>query len=379
MEFPQNDDPAPADTPLGMLQRGRGAGWLAALDHEEGPQWLLACLARDPRRDGPLEERADYYATLALRLLVSPEAFANGPDLEDESLVYDVIEAMARRGSDVAAALIHSAHRADDEPGECAQDQWSEHRSAVETGASADAPIDIILEASWSCPIPDSLIDRLCTTCDAMEIDALRRAAQDVNGPGWRLALHVLARRGDLSPLDVVEKVLIKNESGLVRAWAFRFVTALKAEVALPLARAWLTHDDGRGSVAAAVLADHAELVDAPALRAALADGIGNDTDLVAALGRLPEAGPFPELDEIFVESASSNTRDFAVGAMAAANPTFAVRWATECLWDSEAGVRADGARLAPLTPMVIDRLQELADDEFEVGKVRDAAWTRLG
>lgn len=234
MEFPQNDDPAPADTPLGMLQRGRGAGWLAALDHEEGPQWLLACLARDPRRDGPLEERADYYATLALRLLVSPEAFANGPDLEDESLVYDVIEAMARRGSDVAAALIHSAHRADDEPGECAQDQWSEHRSAVETGASADAPIDIILEASWSCPIPDSLVDRLCTTCDAMEIDALRRAAQDVNGPGWRLALHVLARRGDLSPLDVVEKVLIKNESGLVRAWAFRFVTALKAEVALP-------------------------------------------------------------------------------------------------------------------------------------------------
>ncbi len=136
-----------------------------------------------------------------------------------------------------------------------------------------------------------------------------------------------------------------------------------------------------RGSAEAAesVLARHGELADAPALRAALA--LSTDyhsmSSLVGALGRLPEAGPFPELSEIYAASVYSYTRARAVQAMAATDPEFSNRWATECLWDCEQDVRVAGARFAPLEWTVVARLQELADDGCEVDEVRDAARTR--
>ncbi len=58
---------APADTVYGQLQRGRGQGFLRAL--QENPATVHAllynCMIHDPRRDHQIEERADYYAHLA--------------------------------------------------------------------------------------------------------------------------------------------------------------------------------------------------------------------------------------------------------------------------------------------------------------------------
>ena len=65
---PNADDVAlaPADTLHGQLQRGRGQGFLRAL--QENPATVHAllydCLIHDPRRDHQIEERADYYAHL---------------------------------------------------------------------------------------------------------------------------------------------------------------------------------------------------------------------------------------------------------------------------------------------------------------------------
>jgi hypothetical protein len=61
---------SPADTMLGQLQRGRGAGYLAALESQdhEAQRALKECIAHDPRWDHQVESRADYYAELALEV-----------------------------------------------------------------------------------------------------------------------------------------------------------------------------------------------------------------------------------------------------------------------------------------------------------------------
>jgi hypothetical protein len=59
---------APPDMPLGMLQRGRGAGYLWALQQDPRTlhPLLVECITHDPRLDGQIEQRANYYARLAL-------------------------------------------------------------------------------------------------------------------------------------------------------------------------------------------------------------------------------------------------------------------------------------------------------------------------
>ena len=59
---------ADADTLLGMLQRGRGAGYLLAIETAPSTVWplLFECITNDPRLDRQVEDRADYYASLIL-------------------------------------------------------------------------------------------------------------------------------------------------------------------------------------------------------------------------------------------------------------------------------------------------------------------------
>ncbi len=56
-------------TLLGQLQRGRGLGFLRVCEADSATVHaaLLACLARDPRREPDFESRAPYYAALMSR------------------------------------------------------------------------------------------------------------------------------------------------------------------------------------------------------------------------------------------------------------------------------------------------------------------------
>ncbi len=66
---------AEPDSLLGMLQRGRGRGYLAALAAPPETVWplLFECVTHDPRLDRQCEDRAEYYASLIV---------ATGMDLE---------------------------------------------------------------------------------------------------------------------------------------------------------------------------------------------------------------------------------------------------------------------------------------------------------
>jgi len=59
---------AAADSLLGQLQRGRGAGFLAARQEKPEKIWplLVECITQDPRVDGQVESRDNFYATLII-------------------------------------------------------------------------------------------------------------------------------------------------------------------------------------------------------------------------------------------------------------------------------------------------------------------------
>jgi len=77
---------------LGMLQRGRGKGYLAALEAAPETVWplLLECITHDPRREPEWEDRAEYYALLMAamcmdfeplhRYVVQNDGSDGGPD-----------------------------------------------------------------------------------------------------------------------------------------------------------------------------------------------------------------------------------------------------------------------------------------------------------
>jgi hypothetical protein len=93
--MPDNDklnlaDPASL---LGMLQRGRGRGYLAALEAAPETVWplLVECVTNDPRLDRQCEERAGYHASLIAATGMDLEPFrcyvvqndASGDDTSD--------------------------------------------------------------------------------------------------------------------------------------------------------------------------------------------------------------------------------------------------------------------------------------------------------
>lgn len=376
MELPQVPGTASPESDLGLLQRGRGSGWLRAADRPDGRALLLKCLGSDPRWDHQVESRSDYYATLALRIdlpmaTLLPVALAEDPD--EEWIARNTLEAMARRGSvgarDVLAQLPHD-------------EVEYPHRPPVRSRpqVAADAAVGVVL-AGIQPAFPRALVYRFRHTQQPHEVDALREAAAGCPNPwGRRFALHVLGLRGDTTPLDAVETVLASDEIGAGRAAAWHYVSALPPEISLPLARQWLEKDDGRSGVAGGVLAEHAESADTSAVRRALARAVDYYTicDLVTALGRLPEGGPYPELATVYLGSAYSYARMRAVTAMAATDPAFAETWAEECLWDCEDVSRDVGARYVPLTARAVERLRELANDVHEETAVREAAAGRL-
>ena len=382
MDLPQIEGAAAPGTSLGLLQRGRGAGWLQAAESEFGRELLVACLQHEPRWDRQVESRADYYATLILHLGISLHDFARElVDEQDRWILVEVLDAMARRGSADASQLLRLVPDHDDAPTSIsATTRANRPRRARPMTAGADASIEELLADPGRGSYPKAVLHRLRITTDPHEVAALRDASRDREHRGWHFAVRVLGIRGDTTPLGVIEDVLMRNEPGPTRAAAFQYVRALPGHITLPLARAWLTSDDGRGEVAPVVFASHAELPDAPAIRTALANATDYYTasSLAQALGRLPEAGPFPELEEVYSQSAYSFARARAVEAMAATDPDFGQKWAIECLWDCEEGARIQGARRTPAEPKARARLQQLANDVHEDPEVRHAARVRV-
>lgn len=372
---------ADGDSLLGQLQRGRGAGWLAAVDDPvRGRADLLTCLADDPRWDRQVESRSDYYATLAIALNVAAAEIAALVRSDDDWLPRGTLEAMAERGAVDAADVIDDLKRRypDSDPlrDERHQDEWISTPPPPPT----TAPIDVLLASLPHGPIPKAVLHRLRLTRDPTELAALRVASQDPSGPGFRLAMEAIGGRGDTDAIPTVTALLATDPIGIARSASIRYLKALPSSATLPLAREWARLPGGRGDVAQMLLSDHAEAEDIPLVLDLLHAATHNYAicSLVDALARVPSLGPHPELQAIFTEINYSYGRRRAAIALAATDPEFAQTFAFECLWDCESETRAIGCEAVPLDDRSIPRLRAIADDPVENATTRTAATLRL-
>ncbi|MFT4705079.1 MAG: hypothetical protein ACI81R_002787 [Bradymonadia bacterium] len=108
-------DLSPSDTLRGQLQRGLGRGYLGALASRE-ISLLLECVLNDARWDRQIEERAAYYANLAIALAAPVDPLADAvcrwrPGDRDGNLAVDVLVEMARRGHSAARQALSDAAR----------------------------------------------------------------------------------------------------------------------------------------------------------------------------------------------------------------------------------------------------------------------------
>ena len=108
----------PPETLLGQLQRGLGRGYLASTRGGVGKDELLHCIVHDPRWDRQVEERATYYAKLAIELRVDVEPIASAVRAGDPrdwegGLAADVLMGMAVRGREDALEALREELRHD--------------------------------------------------------------------------------------------------------------------------------------------------------------------------------------------------------------------------------------------------------------------------
>src|SRR5688500_14399376 len=69
----------------GMLQRGRGLGWIRAEQHADtGRAVLVGVLSEDPRWDRQVEARSEYYATLTVALRLTARDLVGAVEPADE-------------------------------------------------------------------------------------------------------------------------------------------------------------------------------------------------------------------------------------------------------------------------------------------------------
>lgn len=378
--------PAPATTRLGQLQRGRGAGCLAALAagaaaHDD----LLQCLLEDPRRDRELEHRARYYGELlvAVDLPLSPllaalrtapvgvlahdvlaAAFVLGhvPTRElladentSEPLVAGITSCLWGEGWARAVDLPPRARslwlRFDLQSADSAR---SERRPQAPTPLAA-LSVDAVLELARG-PQPvrrDRLLGELCARGD----DGTRKrlaavVAEDRVLERVRLAARALGLLADDRLLPLAEELFgredvfadperrLPAELRMRRACLADYAQHLPGPMALPLARAWHERGGYFTTVAGALFELHATAADRRRLEAFVAANAAGDAsigDELDALGRLGDPASVPLLAEVAATTPASKARTRALRALSFVPAHPLARAALhEALWDSE-------------------------------------------
>jgi hypothetical protein len=114
--MPQLIQHAPPDSLPGFLQRGRGEGYRRLLSVPKSESWplLTECISNDPRLDSQIESRAEYYASIALKvdLDLSPlvDYLHQNDDVNESGwntpLAVDTLDQLAARGDQKAAEIL---------------------------------------------------------------------------------------------------------------------------------------------------------------------------------------------------------------------------------------------------------------------------------
>jgi hypothetical protein len=410
-------DPA---TPLGMIERGRGAGFLWAREHPaEARPFLRACLERDPRWDAQIESRAAYYLEMAqaigfgatdLATLLPatssgdlPVAVAVGLALAGDLAARALVVEHVRHGA-IWLAILHElgwvaapqpawpelpeavharAGDADDRaalveelpyyfPKLAEWPEWRAHPELVALAVEAlAARVDEPALGAYSSTqelLADGGVESasiLAERTDEATVAALHTALRE-GGRASPAAWRALAAQGDTSAIALALEQLKDRQSGSGQRF---YLAALPVETLLPLARELAgSSGDRETAVGWILLARHGAAEDVPMLYAELVSALSHDDfrqvgTVLGGLVRHPECGPYPVARTCFETVPYTYARVRAARLLSLTDPRgFADELAFECLWDCEAETRELAADLiAPATSEIRDRVATIA------------------
>jgi hypothetical protein len=400
---------ADPSSPLGKLQRGRGAAYLWAREAapEEAARLLLRCLEEDPRWDRAVEDRTPLYVDVAHRVRLHPAPLlailGQDPELHPHAshwMTATVLAALARHGDEEAreGLLEVVASGAGWEPAafllteqdltdgleitlarrmredEAAREEltnglldpwrhepwrsWSRRELVLETIAEARRTRE--RDRAARAPHPGMELEELLAhderlpAAEALAESAVRDGrlhwiARDPISLYRGRAFLALSMRGDDELVDEAAEIVAADDRPLATD-ARRYLRDLPPGPARAHALEWRNGDDPRLAELArqmacddAAEADVAEVLGwmEPALDAGRMLEL---CDVLDALERFPDLGPFPGVDRVFEEAPYSFARIRAVALMRLSDPAFPERRADECLWDGEERIRQLGA-----------------------------------
>jgi hypothetical protein len=296
---------ADPSTPLGMLQRGRGAAYLGAREAqpEEAARLVLRCLEEDPRWDRAVEDRTPLYVDVAHRVRLHPapllailhrdrgshaeashwmtatvvaalgrpgdeearvgllEVVATGPGWEpaayllvEHGMTEGVERTLARRMRDDDAAREGMTDGLLDPWGHEPWRSWSRRELVLETIAVARRDRD--RERAARAPRPDMELEELLAhpdrlpAAEALAAGAVRDGrlhwiARDPISPYRGRAFLALAMRGDEELVDEAAALVSADERPLA-ADARRYLRDLPAGPARAHVLEWSRGDDPR-------------------------------------------------------------------------------------------------------------------------------------
>jgi len=216
-----------------------------------------------------------------------------------------------------------------------------------------------------------SLPRTLAARRSEQDVRLLREAATGDDDRAKGNALQALGKQGDPSFIDAAADVLRRDQPGFLRGAAHRYLAALPAPAALARAREWFVGEAALRTAGAMILERHAEPSDIPLLLDELipalrAGDMYRLCSILEALVRFTGHGPFPGVQETFVEAPYSYARIRATRILSQTDPSFADGLAYECLWDCEEETREIAvSRANPNLPGAAERtalLQSEAD-----------------
>jgi hypothetical protein len=419
---------SPDYTLHGMLQRGRGRGFLLALEAPREEVWalLVDCVLNDPRLDTQTERACDFYAELMVATQMPLEPLlsalrsrfeeqrrrdaARDPEVEwphDQcQRACGILGPLARLGIASAFDLLieeiaRGHHWGDYTMNLLGHGLDAERLDRVEQAiaprlSSVESIDDEFRRAEYAQPAVRAVFHSWRQRYPALEesfaAEERRSALRKAEGTGSRPNDPPATAEATNELLDALERTAFDpiEVRARTRGPALRSLKRANSEFVLGRARIWFDASCPEMSELGEFLIKwHATEADRPRLISRLESFVAAEPlvatcydghSMLQALARLERGGPDENYARILTRAHCPNLPGDAAKAMVANDPDgFRTGFATECLWDANATCRELGILHAELSDArAVPRLGELATSPLFGEKSRASAQARL-
>jgi hypothetical protein len=431
---------AAPDSLLGLLQRGRGQGFINALaaGRAAAETAIVECVTHDPRIDHQVESRDEYYGRCAFALGIEISLFeallfspADSQETDEyrTDLVLGTLAWMGRFGRDDAVKVLRryvavgwnwewaigdmvypvpfgldgldelvvkrcpdleDLARALPWRGGSPWSDWRLRNPRIQEAFALRAEWDRQNEQrsqDLSKLSTQELLERRQVTLlrkrtASADKEVLYEALRSETDQVRRDAIKVLGWQRDPAVFDSAEAELRRSpEVDFNAGWIALFQLIKFGPI--ERIRSWLSESGETGVFALHMVALWPRDGDQPLLRSVLEhvneeDWLYRVCDAVDGLAKLADREAVPDLEQVFREATYSYLRRRTARALAITSDRFPEGHGVECLWDCEEETRAIGCAVASWTSSTArQRVSQIAGDRFEARRLRALAARR--